>query len=503
MTNINKKDPRYVRRRREREAKKQAYKGENKTTRNILNSKCNFETAEEEMEHRHQVGGEALKVYKKYLPTILKDLAKIKEPRNPKKIVHQQTMLMLYGILMFVFHIKSRREANQEMTRIFMDNIKEFFPELDTLPHADALARLLEKIDVNEIENAIILLVKRLITDKKLEKYKVFNRYIIAIDGTGKFSRDWEWCKNCLKKHAKGKPEGVNKYYVYTLEASIVLPNGLTIPLMTEFLDRAEYSVGENESEIKQDCERKSFKRLAKRLKKAFPRLNIAVTLDGLFANGPIIEMCKDFEWDYMITLKDKSLKTVWEDINGLNKRDRVQRHGSKAVDDVQQKFWWVNGIEYRYGNNGCNSTKLNVVVCEESYYETDKDSGVKVKKKRKFAWLSFKEITKGNVEKRCKYIGRARWNIETQNLVEKHHGYSYEHCFSYNWNAMRGYHYLMHLGHIINLLTLYSKNMIKNVKERGVRGTVKLLKKIFSNILDYEILNSMINVRYQVRLEI
>jgi chromate transporter len=36
----------------------------------------------------------------------------------------------------------------------------------------------------------------------------------------------------------------------------------------------------------------------------------------------------------------------------------------------------------------------------------------------------------------------RHRWNIETEILVEKLYGYNYEHCFSYSWNAMKGYHY-------------------------------------------------------------
>lgn len=505
---VNRMNERNARKEAEKKVRRDAVakqEEEKKTKRNILNRKCSFNSVEEEMQDRHQVGAEALKVYKKYLPDILKDLSKIKDPRNPKKVEHKLAMLMLYGILMFVFHIKSRREANREMTRIFMENIKEFFPELDSLPHADALGRLLEKIDVMYIEKAIIKLVKRLIADKKLEQYKIFNRYTIVFDGTGKFTRDWEWCENSLKKHAKGHPEGVNKYYAYALEASIVLSNGLTIPLMTEFLDRQEYSIKSDDDEkSKQDCELKSFKRLATRIKKAFPKLKIAVTLDGLFANGPVMEMCRDFGWDFMITLKDGSLKTVWENINGLKKKDKTEKYEGKVKNGVQQKFWWVNDIDYRYDDNGRKSTKINVVVCEETWTEIDKDTGLEVQKKSKFAWLSSRELTARNVEKRCNFIGRPRWNIETQNLVEKHHGYSYQHCFSYHWEAMKGFHYLMHLGHIINVLTLYSNALIGKVKERGARGTVKLLWKIFSGcILDFEMLNSIINVKYQIRLAI
>ncbi len=51
--------------------------------------------------------------------------------------------------------------------------------------------------------------------------------------------------------------------YVYVLEANLVLPNGVTLPLLSEFL-----SYGEGDpDDHKQDCELKAFYRLAARLK--------------------------------------------------------------------------------------------------------------------------------------------------------------------------------------------------------------------------------------------
>ena len=38
-----------------------------KTDRNILNRKCEFATAEEEIKDRHEVAAETLKVYRRYL----------------------------------------------------------------------------------------------------------------------------------------------------------------------------------------------------------------------------------------------------------------------------------------------------------------------------------------------------------------------------------------------------------------------------------------------------
>jgi len=57
-----------------------------------------------------------MRILKSQLPGLLKGLSKIKDPRNPKKVKHKLKALLIYGILMFVFHISSRREANREMT---------------------------------------------------------------------------------------------------------------------------------------------------------------------------------------------------------------------------------------------------------------------------------------------------------------------------------------------------------------------------------------------------
>ena len=476
-----------------------------KADRNILNRKCEFKTAEEEIKDRYEVAVETLKVYKRYLPGIIKDLSEIKDPRNPNKIEHKMSLLMLYGIFTFVFNMSSRRDSNSEMTMVFMENMRSFFPELEDLPHSCTLARLLVKIEVEKIEDAAVNLVNRLIRDKKFVNYLVNKKYIIAIDGVHKFTREWEWCENSLRKHKKGQPEGVNQYYANALEASLILPGGLTRPFMTEFMDRKEYQdEGTDTEKKKQDSELKAFKRLAFRLKEHFPRLRIAVTLDGLYANGPLMELCQNYGWDYMIVLKDGSLKTVWEDIESLKDKGMVEKYSGAEINNVKQEFWWINNIEYRYGDNGCKDIKVNVVVCMETTKEISRETGEELETTKKFAWISFKEITDRNVEKRCNYMGRPRWNLETQNLIEKHHGYAYEHCFSYNWNAMKGYHYLMHLGHIINTLTLYSSEMIGRVKKKGVRRTIKLILLVFKGyVLDVEWIKDKTDVKYQLRLAV
>ena len=504
---ITRMDKRNAVRKAEKEIRREAVIKSNcrKSDRNIANRKSEFLTGEGVMEDRFKVATDTLKVYTRYLPGILKDLSEIKDPRNLKKKSHKLSMLLLYGIFSFVYHMSSRRDTDSEMTAVFMENMKEFFPEFDRLPHSCTLARLLKDINVMNIEEAAVKLIKRLIKDKKFVNYLINKNYVIVIDGVHKFTREWEWCENSLQKHKKGQPEGVNQYYATVLEASFVLPEGLTIPFMSEFMDRKKYKdEGADTEKQKQDCELKAFKRLADRLKKYFPHLKIALTLDGLYANGPLMDLCQRYGWDYIIVLKDGSLKTVWEDIEGLKKEGLVEKYTAPIKNGVKQEFWWVNNIDYRYGDNKSNKVKINVVVCEESYTCIDSKTGQEVEKTGKFAWISFREITVRNVEKRCNNMGRPRWNIETQNLVEKYHGYAYTHCFSYNWDAMKGYHYLMHLGHIMNILTLYSTDIIERVRNKGARRVIKLIWETFDgNILDVKRLKMEIQGKYQIRLAV
>lgn len=420
---------------------------------------------------------EHVRVYRNQLPVLLKRLAKIPDPRNPKKSKHKLTVLMLYGILTFVYQIPSRREANRVMTRPqFVENLQLLFPELESIPHHDTLMRLLATIDVDQIEQAHIELIRRLIRNKKFYNYLINHSYPIAIDGTQKFKRDEIWSDKCSGRTV-GKGDKVrSQYYVYALEASMVFHNGMVIPLMSEFL---EFTKGDT-SEKKEDCETKAFKRLAARLKKEFKRLSIMLLLDGLYPNGPIMAICRKNKWDFMIVLQDKSLRSVWEEFYGLLQLQTDQKL-SMTWGDRNQEFEWVNNIEYYYGPNQKKKLILHVVTCKETWKEVDKSSGEITTRASRHAWVSGKPLTKENVHERCNLAARHRWGIELNILIEKHHGYSYEHCFSYDWNAMKGYHYLMRLGHLINVLAEYSESLAMYIKGKGIRNIIGFIRNTLS----------------------
>lgn len=456
------------------------------------------ESPEAELEDRQDTVERATVVYRQMLPSLLKKLSRIKDPRNPNKITHKMTVLLLYGMLMFVYQTGSRRETNRTMSRIMFENLKAMFPELETLPHADTLARLLAVIDVSEIQECMVELLKDLIKRKKFKNYLLKKNYLIAIDGTQKFYRNYQWDDKCLHRNV-GSETKTEQHYVYVLESVLILSNGITLPLYSLFLDNKDWIKGET----KQDCEQRAFYRLAKKIKKLFRNSRITIVVDGLYACGPVIKTCLENKWNYMIVLKEDCLKTVWEDAKGLMK---LEPENSLHVKwgDRDQEYRWANHIEYEF-NDGKRTRYLilHVVTCHETWLQEHNRSTGKVEQKEtRYAWLSSKPLSERNVFERCTKIGRYRWKIENNILTEKHHGYNYEHCYSYTWNAMQGYHYLMKIGRLLNVLAVNSELLAEKVEALGVQGFIKFLKNACAGcVLDANRIREAVNRKRQWRL--
>jgi len=144
----------------------------------------------------------------------------------------------------------------------------------------------------------------------------------------------------------------------------------------------------------------------------------------------------------------------------------RLDRQGeNSSVRDAQerrQQLQWVNGIEYEYGRTRKVLT-FHVVICEEKRTVDEHNT--------RYAWISSVPLNQGNVHTLCNLAARRRWLHENNILEEKHQGYNYSHIYSYDWDAMRGYHYLMHIAHFLNELAVHSLNLMDCVKEIGIRA--------------------------------
>ena len=204
-----------------------------------------------------------------------------------------------------------------------------------------------------------------------------------------------------------------------------------------------------------------------------------------------------------MIVLQDGSLPQVWEEYGGLKKLLEPEDRHQMSWGCREQRFHWVNGIEYTYEVGGRKrSLKVHMVVCKESWKEIDTNTGDEVTKRARHVWLSSRPLSKENVHGRCNLAARHRWGIETGILIEKRCGYHYEHCFAYSWKAMKGYHYLMRIAHLLNVLAQHSAHLVKLVAELGAQGLIRFIRQTLSAPwLDHERVRRRLCRSRQLRL--
>ena len=107
----------------------------------------------------------------------------------------------MFGLMAFIFRLSSRREMNRELTGpVITEHLKKLFPEIDSVPHADTLARMLAHTNPQKIEAIHISLIADLIKKKKFRKLLIKGCLPISIDGAQKLTRngllqDERWCE--------------------------------------------------------------------------------------------------------------------------------------------------------------------------------------------------------------------------------------------------------------------------------------------------------------------
>jgi hypothetical protein len=98
---------------------------------------------------------------------------------------------------------------------------------------------------------------------------------------------------------------------------------------------------------------------LAKRLKELFPRLPIVLLMDGLYPNSPVLDLCRRYHWQYMIVLKDGSLPSVWEEVEGLKQE---QSHPRAEVCNISPENPEATGCRGKTGIEKTTETEQNLL---------------------------------------------------------------------------------------------------------------------------------------------
>ena len=431
------------------------------------------------------------------LPFIVKELKKIQDPRNPGKVKHQLACIMLYTLLSFVLKMSSRREINRKMSSAQLQKaLFSMFPDLTSIPHADTINRILQNINPENIEVIQIKLFKKLVKSKKFTRFLINKSLPISIDATQKTVRDGEWHDNWLIRTIKTTTGETKQQYLLVVEVNVTLHNGLSIPLLSEFLMLPDTVKGDL-NEVKQDSELKGFKRISENLKKYFPRTKIILILDALYTNGTVFQICADHDWSFMSYLSANQLKSIRAEIDNDSNPTLIfpQYRGRK------QYFKITNNILYKDSNG--NSHEIHVVTCFERWKEISKTTNEEKSMSAKHTWISNVEFTKENVHEMYNLGARSRWFIEDCFNTEKNRGYNFKHLYSHDWNSMVCFHLVMRLAHFINSISQYTRGLKKLIRNNGVSYILSIISKIlFNPWFSSDEVSKLWNKKYQLILE-
>jgi len=332
--------------------------------------------------------------------------------------------------------------------------------KLDDIPHGDTLNNCFMQTELADLEPIPGKMVSELIRSKAIERFRLMGEYIlIATDGTGVLSYDSQHCPHCLHSTQHGK----TKWYHPLLEAKLVTRNGLALSVATEFIENLDPGAS------KQDCELKAFYRLAPKIKAAFPRLTVCLLLDGLYTAAPVFRICQDYGWKFIITLKDKDLKSVNEEFLALREQtpDNQKRASRGEHNETQQLFTWVNQIEYK--NRETKNTPsffLSVLECIDTYPDATQ---------KRFRWVTNITLNRATAHRVGNQGGRLRWKIENEGFNEqKNGGFELEHAFSTNTNSAKCFYILLQLACAL-LQLLYKTNLLSEHGRRTLGGVRRL----------------------------
>ena len=385
-----------------------------------------------------QLALQILLTLRRHFPILLDELSCLKDYRKSPE--YEVKELLMACISMFIFKRGSRNAMNNSSRKgLFCKNYQKIFGL--KLPHMDTVDIFLETLSNEDLEQIKKKMIQLLLEKKTLQNFKLAGHYMVAVDGTVISVYDYEPYPGCPYKEYKSEKK---VWMIPVLEAKIVCSNGFSLSIETEWVS----NTGNYE---KQDCEQKAFTRLAEKLKKSFPRLPICIAADGLYPNQTTFEICHNNNWNFIITLKDGNLKTVWEDINFelLIAKDNTLRKIIK--DTVQEKiiqnYRFLNDLTY-------HDFELNWIECIERVIKKNKEE------KCRFVHITNMKIDKGNVAS-LSHHGRLRWNIENEGFnSQKNHGYNLEHKYArLNFNARKNYYQCLQIAHIINQLAVKAQN--------------------------------------------
>lgn len=413
---------------------------------------------------------ECNKVRQRYCPGLFQDFADTEDPRNLSYTDYSNKGLLGTVFYKGIAGITSMQSMTYEFNEErVVKNIYRFMGEKEKeyLPHAVTVNEYLERLSPDELQKVQQKQVCGLIRSKAFYDARFQKKWLVIVDGTQTYSGSRKLNESCLERHYnKGTEKETVNYHCDVLEAKIVFGESLIVSIASEFIENnGEDAVRQknmNEEERKQDCETKAFKRLAEKVKKAFPRLPIVLLADSLYASEAVMDICRENGWEFIIRYKTGSIPSITEEYEDIPEKGK-SGHAE-----------YVNDIDY-------NGKPVNMLRFWEEKVVKGETTRVE------FQWLTSIRITKKNAGKLAE-AGRKRWKIENEGFNrQKNWQGDITHACSWNRNAMKNHYLMTQIADMVKQLYEWFFLKKNGIKKKQKNISSELLESFTQQITETE----------------
>jgi len=381
-------------------------------------------------------------IARKTFPRLNRAFAALPDPRRQEFCKYTATHIWWSGTMMFLTRSGSRNAFDQtrnsgEAAR----NMGAFCgqtpddPRFDGEPLitcSDNVAHHLNRVDAGIVQDIPVDMCRQLLKRRLFDSTRILGCwYDVIFDGTVQ-----EICRKGFQEGGKSGGKGSARYR-YVLQCGLVGPGNTFFPLMHEHMDM------QNPETEKEDCEIRAFYRLAKRLKRTFPRMRFCIIGDALYCASTVADVCAEYGWKYVVTLKEGRQPDLWDEVLRLLplSPDNILRvwKGQDGAEGLRD-FRWIEDLSL--GKKPCT-----VVLSGEF---TGSEGTL-------YVYATNLLISRERVLDIIPATGRERHHIEDYFNTGKNNGVGLGHVFCAKSNASKNFFTLMQIAWILWTITCHA----------------------------------------------
>jgi hypothetical protein len=287
---------------------------------------------------------------------------------------------------------------------------------MEQIPSDGQVRNLLDPVDPGYVREAFWNGYEHVQARGHLKSYRhIGGTLLVSLDGSRYYSSQKVHCEQCKVTIREEKA-----YYSHDVLAAVVSAPGQKEVVCLE----PEFMLPQDGHE-KQDCEQAAIKRWVERNSQHFAPGSVTLLTDDLHAHQPLCELALAHGFHFILTCKENSHATLYEEVALLQKIDAIPRWSLRRWNGRHSEV-----VTYRYGTHlpiRQGEDALYVNWCELTI--THEESGEQLYRN---AWITDFALCEENVPQVAS-AGRSRWKIENEGLnTLKNKGYHFKHNFGH-----------------------------------------------------------------------